>query len=771
MTYAGGSDVIVPLTGQGKPVILGATLAPAPVEVVRGQISNLAYTLTNPANASVTAQLTLSVLEADGQVAATWAAPTNLTPRGNSTGTQPYTATGVSRTLTAVITQLVGTTSVVLAQAPLRVVEPRLQADPTQLAFTTIHAGESASRTVTVSSMGTMAAGSLTFALSGTGASQYAITQGGCTEAVSLPVSASCTLTVTWRPQAAGDHTAEVRIGYAHGEPLSVSLAGQAKPVVFTGAVQAAPKEVEAGQAVSLNYSLSNPATVPSQMTGTLSVQGVGGQTLDAWGLSVTVGAQTHYAGNQLYTTGAQAQTLTVALSQQVGTTSVVLATDTFTVVDPAVPVGLRSGLAGQARILVLVSCPPGLGAAEDAVCVGQRVQAITSYFNALRLTAKVVKTREDFLAEMRCGTYNTYWVSGGAVKLDDQVVGEVREAVYRGEALWMDGVHDSRNHLLHPVAGVKELGKLPDRNQPLSGAAQGLYGAGSLATLGQVTKFEPTSAAVQAQFTQVPGQQAPVPAIVSNDYGRGKSLLFAFDLAAMLTADTNQANASLRGLVGTSASHAGSGSPTLTLGDMTQLSATIGNEGTRTVAFRTEATLPAGWVSMATNPLAQTTAGTDGSTQATWSFSLAGGASREITWLVRAQQAGSFSVPLSVYSLPAAGSSLAPKLRASASVDLDVQAAQSLLDQVASTVNALAPPAPSDGHHRAKALSAVNEALALHGQGSYEQAITQWIAAADALIGIESADTTAARSAVALALEASTDALCIQRCGNAACQ
>ena len=53
----------------------------------------------------------------------------------------------------------------------------------------------------------------------------------------------------------------------------------------------------------------------------------------------------------------------------------------------------------GQARILVLVSCPPGLGSQEDAACQAQRAQAITNYLHALGLTAKVVTTRDAFLS------------------------------------------------------------------------------------------------------------------------------------------------------------------------------------------------------------------------------------------------------------------------------------------------------------------------------------------------------------------------------------
>jgi len=541
--------------------------------------------------------------------------------------------------------------------------------------------------------------------------------------------------------------------------------------ILFTGTIGADPREVEAGDNATLNYSVTNPTPVNGRMLGDVTVQTEAGQPLATWPLDLGIGGLSSFAGNQLYTTGEQLQTLTAVLSQQLGTSTSVLATTSFTIIDRPVPLGVGTGLKGQARILVLVSCPPGLGSQEDAACVAQRSQAIVTYLSGLGLSAKAVSTREAFLSEMRCGTYNTYWLSGGAIKLDADTVGELREAVYRGEALWMDGVHDSRNQLLHPAAGVKELGKLPERDQVASSTEQGLYGAGNLPTLGQPTKFELTTGLAQGLFSQMPGSQAPVPAIVSNDFGRGKSLLFAFDLAAMLTADVVQASAPLAQFVITSASYGASGSPTLTLGDLTQLNASISNQGTRTVAFKAEATLPVGLASIATIPQAQLTANSDGSTLATWSFSLAGGATQELGWLVRAGQTGSFSVPLSIYSMPNAGSSLPPKLRASTAFTAEVKDAQTLLQQVQAAVNALNPSASSDKSNKTKAVNAVNQALSLHNQGSYEQAIGQWLAAADALAGIGSADTTAARGAVALAIEASTDALCIQRCGTAACQ
>jgi len=349
--------------------------------------------------------------------------------------------------------------------------------------------------------------------------------------------------------------------------------------------------------------------------------------------------------------------------------------------------------------------------------------------------------------------------------------VGELREAVNRGEALWVDGLHDSRNQLLHPVAGVKQVGKLPTGNQTALLQQTGLYGAASLATLGQPTQFELTGGQAQALFTQIPGNQSPVPAIVANQYGQGNSLLFAFDLAAMLTADPTQADPQLKAFLTTSASYAASATPTLTIGDLTLLQTTVTNPGTRAVALQVQASLPAGLTSTAATPPAQIAIQSDGSAQASWTFTLAAGASQELNWQVRALQAGNYSVPIDIYSLPSAGSSAPPQLRQSASIAVQVMAAQTLIEQAQAQVNALQPSASSDKANKTKAQNAVSQAIALYAQASYEQAIAQWLQAADALIAIASADTSGARQAVSLALEAATDALCLQRCGQAACQ
>jgi hypothetical protein len=351
------------------------------------------------------------------------------------------------------------------------------------------------------------------------------------------------------------------------------------------------------------------------------------------------------------------------------------------------------------------------------------------------------------------------------------QTAEELREQIWRGKALWTDGVHDSRNALLYGAQGVTQVGGLPNANQSETFVDAGLYGAGSLITLGQVTKFALTTGQAQAQFTQVPGQQTPVPAVVSNAYGSGNSLLFAFDLAAMMTADPNAVAAPLVNFVTTSANYSAGATATPTIGDVMQVEASITNQSTRTATLQVVATLPVGLTSISAAPNAQLTTNTDGSVQATWTYTAAAGSTQNLDWQVRASQPGSYSIVYKVYSLPSQGSSASPKLRQTASVNVTVMDAATLLQQAQTQVNALQPTASNDKSNKTKAQAAVSQAVAYYGQGNWEGAITQWIAAADAIEAITSVDISAARTAVSMAIEATADAACVQKCGSAGCQ
>ena len=100
---------------------------------------------------------------------------------------------------------------------------------------------------------------------------------------------------------------------------------------------------------------------------------------------------------------------------------------------------------------------------------------------------------------------------------------------MYRGDSLIVDA-HDERNHGLDAIVGVKVQGKHNPANQTIN-VTGATSPAGSIVTEGRPLKLQLTSGQTQAVFPA----EASGPAIVSNQYGQGRALLFAFDLVGTL--------------------------------------------------------------------------------------------------------------------------------------------------------------------------------------------------------------------------------------------
>lgn len=751
-------------TGVG----LAGQLKVMPSVVLIGQPVAFRLAITNNGNAAlVNVPVSIRVVEpASGALVGSFSTTVANWPQGGAHDLAwSWIAQGLDgQTLLAVASANIAGRDVSLGQANIRLVGvPQLQARPAQLQFASAYLGEpGASLDTLVTSTGTATATSLQFSLSGANASQFVLPQSGCSQTASLPIGATCTLTVSYQPSDAGTHAAEVRIRYADVAEIAVHLTGQAKPILLSGSVAAEPPEVAIGQPASLTWSVSNPAAISITAHVTLSLIDSLGQTVADWPMNPNVAAGATTAGNQGYTPAITPQSLAVVLAQSISGTHTILATGTLVVTEIPVKVDPVVNIKREARILVLVSCPVRQGNVEDAACVAQRSLGISAYLHTLGIAHKVVTSQENFQRQFCCGAYNTYWLSGGAAKLSPELIGQLREAVWAGERLITDGLHDSRNQLLHGVSGIVHRGELPTLNLTASILEGSLYTPGALPTLGQPFKAELLPLAkAQAWFTQVPGQQAPVPAIVSNGYGNGASLLFAFDVAAMLTDDPQVVQPMLRDAMSVTASHSANGTQTITIGDLTAVSLSVTNQGTRTAVVEVKAGVPAGITHHSANIAPSRVEQRGGSMgTVTWTISLGSLQSSELIWRVLPQQAGVFDLPLAFYSVPERPAESA-RLLESRNFTLAVQQPGQLVQEATTQVQVLQPAVASDGIARTKALDAATQAASLHAQGLYPQAITRWLAAADALITIGSADIRAARDALAKALEASTDAMC----------
>jgi sugar lactone lactonase YvrE len=209
-----------------------------------------------------------------------------------------------------------------------------------------------------------------------------------------------------------------------------------------------------------------------------------------------------------------------------------------------------------EARILVLVSCPSSSGKSasapdaegnadsamtksltkaadkdedDDSTCAKARKVFVDDYLTSLGVEFMTVTNVVDFKRELRCGKYNTYWISGGFAKLKGTLDDELAEAVSRGESLIVDGVHDTRNKLIDEVSGAKYTGVISgnDHEVILSGT---VMPTGAFTSKGRAAKTTFTDAAVHGLFDSATSTNT---AIASDAYGLGKALTFAFDWVA----------------------------------------------------------------------------------------------------------------------------------------------------------------------------------------------------------------------------------------------
>jgi uncharacterized repeat protein (TIGR01451 family) len=462
------------------------------------------------------------------------------------------------------------------------------------------------------------------------------------------------------------------------------------------------------------------------------------------------------------WTASGNAGDVIAVLAAVIKNKEVVLAQAPFKLTSASTPVDLQLSkrIDADARVLVLVSCPAGTSTVDDPACVQQRVSAIDQTLTTLGVPHRIVTTAESFTTEQRCGAYNTYWISGGAIKLSAQVVKELREAVRRGEGLIVDGIHDSRNQLLHPVAGVKQVGKLPQQNYAEQIPAGTVFDVGTVTTAGQPTKFQLTTGQAIASF--VVNGKAGDPAIVTQHYGEGASILHAYDLVAMLAAPGGATNVRNLDLVRGSLQTVAPTSQALTLGDVIRLTTSVHNRGSAAVTVNVSATLPAG-VSLVDASPGATSVVTGIPTSVVWRLTIPAQGTVELSMRVKldAVQPGALQIPLDVASV-GSGGVLTPQGRVVH--ELTISSQTQLSDAALLAVQALAPTKANDRQAQAQALAAVQEAQRLLQQGQAAAALEQWIKAADWIAGITSDDVAklaAAQLAIAKALEGTSDAAC----------
>jgi len=533
----------------------------------------------------------------------------------------------------------------------------------------------------------------------------------------------------------------------------------------LTGTLTAAPKPVPFGAPITFSAAVSNlgnadiaafaakisivdPAAqlVLAEFPATLNIARLQSSSFSAiWAATAAVGG-----------------TYVAVLTATVGATTLTLAQDSFTIIAQPVQLDVAIAKLRQARALVLLSCQPdhdhdehdddsthGHGRDnhdgrhhghdddddhgshpqdESGLCSAQRKPFLDDYLSGLGITHLITTSEAQFKRAFRSGQYNTYWITGGSEKLHHDLDEELREAIYRGDALLLDGVHDERNHELDAIAGVNIRGKLNPSDQTISLIGP-IFATGTLATVGRPLKLDLTTGQVQAVFPV----SANRPAIVTNQYGLGRGLLFAYDLVGTLMAQPSAAltelvSAGIGWVAPEPAAVSAARSYTVLRGRVTNVGAMVELKATFTP--------PAGASVLATAPAAVP----DASGRPVWSFTLDSGATKNLDLGLRLPATtGSTTASLAIDSVRNGLTSAYGTFETT----LSVESAETIAPRVAGELAALTITLSSDKLDRNAAVSSIQAARSSIASGAYEQAIGQLLTAAERLLKITSVDVS----------------------------
>lgn len=519
------------------------------------------------------------------------------------------------------------------------------------------------------------------------------------------------------------------------------------------GSIVAEPKLVPQGDAALLSETVQNAGNAAlNGLSLTLSVvDPANEQVLVEWPQTVNLeqGQDMQSAFSLATDNLPVGATYVAVLTAVVGGKTVTLAQESFTIAEPPVKLGVSQTVKPAARVLVLLSCHEAQGvtnnsgsvdAAANQDCLANRTAFVDQYLTGLGITHHIVVDDESFRDALRSGSYNTYWISGGREKLHESIAEEVREAVFRGDALILDGVHDQRNKVLNEAAGTVYRGKLNPTALPMT-ANGTLFDTGTYATQGRALSLLLVGSAQQAIFGGSPSDGiskagTSYPAIVSNPFGQGRALTYAFDLVASLQAQP--ASAEWKALVQGGFGYVTPALPSPYSGrDFWTLHTDIANLA-REVDLAITTRLPSGSIYLSSQPASTM----DANGNPVWNIQLPAGAVQPLDLTLRLPSvSGSYRVE-TVVDWVRDG---VVRHYGEYVWNVDVGAALDSASAWPAEISALTV-ISSEKEARDKAASYLNEAISLAGWSRYDESLAKLIQAVEFLRKITSLDISAQR-------------------------
>ena len=436
----------------------------------------------------------------------------------------------------------------------------------------------------------------------------------------------------------------------------------------LVGSIAATPSPAVAGSTVTINASALNQGAVDlSNVPLTVTLTNTSTHAVVAtWPFTANIAKGKSFAmlSSWQATGSAPSNSYIAMLNATVAGQPVTLATANLVVTVPPVKLTVTQTALRQGRMLVLLTCRNGEDhysdqhgndvrnngrGDDDDHCNSSRATYLNTLLGSAGIPHLVTSDVDDFVNALRSGQYNIYWLAGGADKLGNELAAELREAINRGDGLLLDGIHDDCDNLLDEVVGLQYRGQLEAVNQPILFTMAPLTGK-TLQTTGRSNKLKLGNGALVAKFPaglachdcdddddRHGTSKTDNTAIAGYVYGKGKGVVFAFDLIGSIQNHSNDPNwitaiQLAYDFLTPDVPASGTSGAAFTSGAYTALRTNIVNAGS-TVDLNITQKLPVGAKALSGDPAV--TLSNNGQ-QAQWSVNLSAGQSKDLTLYLR---------------------------------------------------------------------------------------------------------------------------------------
>ncbi len=172
-------------------------------------------------------------------------------------------------------------------------------------------------------------------------------------------------------------------------------------------------------------------------------------------------------------------------------------------------------------------------GEDDDNTHMQGALDKLTGILTTAGITHYVPTDEEDFVAAFRSGRFNTYILLDEKEDHLEDMEKEIREAVHYGQGLIYLKTRPDQDPKFDDLLGVKFYGRTTSQNVTITLLDSPISNEGVLenADKAVITAITTTTAQTYANMID---KHRTHPAIVYNQYGRGRTLLYAFDLLSL---------------------------------------------------------------------------------------------------------------------------------------------------------------------------------------------------------------------------------------------